>query len=510
MSTTQLWLFVTDGGLAAWRQKAAQLQPIAAFTPDEAGRDAFGVLVARYRKARWRLLLDLQDEDCRIDSLPHLGRRDRRQLLERRLEANHSGLRHRSALTLGRDAHGRRDERVLLSALTDPAALEPWLAILQAHGARLAGIASLAALTALHAHRLAGLPLRALLVSRQQGSGLRQSYLADGVLHFTRLTRTDDDRPAVLAALLGSETQRARQYLASQRLLEREQVLDVAMLCSEAEGAALRPHCVDGTQIRYHFITLRPDAATESMPHASEAIWLQLAARHGLVNQYASPAQRQADLGARAAQRLWLAGLSLGLLGGAIGGFEWHAARQYQVQAARLSERLASAKRHLPDPDMAAAVADFLPQTQTDAVLRYQALAGHWPDLRDDLRMLSRALEQVPAAELEQLDWRIDATAGRRPEHSGATSARSPRPQPTTDSIDAGPARKTTIELSARRIGPSADDAAGPAQRLARTLAASGLAVAAPGDRSAKDRSPDGRFTLQLVRTPMTPPEDRQ
>ncbi|QNM96327.1 hypothetical protein [Chitinimonas koreensis] len=302
MSAAQLWLFVTDGGLAAWRWQAAQLQPIAAFTSDAAGRAAFDALAARYRKARWRLLLDLQDEDCRVDTVPHLGARDRHRLMERRLEANHPGLRYRSALTLGRDAHGRRDDRVLLAALTNPSALEAWLAILQAHDARLAGIASLAALTALHAHRLAGLPPCALLVSRQQGSGLRQSYLADGVLHFTRLTRTDDDRPAVLAALLGSETLRARQYLASQRLLEREQLLDVVLLCSEAEGAALRPHCADGTQIRYHFVALRPDAAMEAMPHASEAIWLQLAARHGLVNQYASPALRQTDLAARAAR----------------------------------------------------------------------------------------------------------------------------------------------------------------------------------------------------------------
>ncbi|WP_028447699.1 hypothetical protein [Chitinimonas koreensis] len=505
MSAAQLWLFVTDGGLAAWRWQAAQLQPIAAFTSDAAGRAAFDALAARYRKARWRLLLDLQDEDCRVDTVPHLGARDRHRLMERRLEANHPGLRYRSALTLGRDAHGRRDDRVLLAALTNPSALEAWLAILQAHDARLAGIASLAALTALHAHRLAGLPPCALLVSRQQGSGLRQSYLADGVLHFTRLTRTDDDRPAVLAALLGSETLRARQYLASQRLLEREQLLDVVLLCSEAEGAALRPHCADGTQIRYHFVALRPDAAMEAMPHASEAIWLQLAARHGLVNQYASPALRQTDLAARAARGLWLGGLSFCLLGSAVGGFEWQAARQYQAQAARLSERLAEAKRRLPGPDTAAAAPDFLPQTQADAVLRYRALADNWPDLRDDLRMLSRALEQVPAAELEQLDWQVDALTDRRPEAAPAPSS---RPQPAADTFDTRPARRTTIELSARRAGASSDDAIDSARRLARTLIASGLAVAAPGDRSARDRSPDGRFTLKLVRAPAIPPED--
>src|SRR2546429_9829032 len=71
---------------------------------------------------------------------------------------------------------------------------------------------------------------RYLMVSRQQ-AGLRQSYIENGRIRFSRLGRVDFSDPRVIAQDCAAESLRIQQYLVNSRIVPREApALDVLVL----------------------------------------------------------------------------------------------------------------------------------------------------------------------------------------------------------------------------------------------------------------------------------------
>ena len=61
--------------------------------------------------------------------MPHVGARDREAILERKLTQIFRNVPYRHAQLQGRETEGRRDDRVLYTAVTNPEVLRPWLEI---------------------------------------------------------------------------------------------------------------------------------------------------------------------------------------------------------------------------------------------------------------------------------------------------------------------------------------------------------------------------------------------
>src|SRR5437773_1952873 len=80
------------------------------------------------------------------------------------------------------------------------------------------------------------------MVSRQQ-AGLRQSYIENGRIRFSRLGRVDFSDPRVIAQDCAAESLRIQQYLVNSRILPREApALDVLVLApSEHRRSTTRP-----------------------------------------------------------------------------------------------------------------------------------------------------------------------------------------------------------------------------------------------------------------------------
>ena len=88
------------------------------FANDEAGLAAFSTYLRDWQNIPTRIVVDLIEEDLRVETLPHLRGRDRRVVLERRLSQLYRATPFRLAVLQGRETTGRRDDIALCTAIT--------------------------------------------------------------------------------------------------------------------------------------------------------------------------------------------------------------------------------------------------------------------------------------------------------------------------------------------------------------------------------------------------------
>ncbi|MFT7246543.1 MAG: hypothetical protein ACI82A_003920, partial [Candidatus Azotimanducaceae bacterium] len=113
------------------------------FIPNTAGFADFEYLLQQSIKMPARLLVDMIEEDFRRETIPHVNIFDRRSLINRLIDKHYRDEPYVHAKVLDRSKVGRKDDRVILSALTNTALLAPWLERIDKHKARLAGIWSI-------------------------------------------------------------------------------------------------------------------------------------------------------------------------------------------------------------------------------------------------------------------------------------------------------------------------------------------------------------------------------
>ena len=214
-----------QGTLARWR--AGRLVDCTTFPADEAGLLAFAGAVAHHTRVPLHALVDAVEEDYRFEHLPHAGARDRSAMVERRARQRYRTSPFHGATRLGRSAEGRRDDRYLFAALTNPDIFTPWATAIQGAGLALAGLHPLPMLMPVLAQRLGVGSVPSLLVV-STAAGLRQSFIVDGELRLSRLTPHAPDRER--AALAVDEIAATCQYLEALRLRTADVPLDVVLV----------------------------------------------------------------------------------------------------------------------------------------------------------------------------------------------------------------------------------------------------------------------------------------
>jgi len=132
-----------------------------------------------YATLRTYLVTDLVEEDFRLDTIPHLRGSDRAAVLERKLGQIYRASPFRHAIVQGREEDGRRDDKALLHAVTNPDLLKPLLSILERLRTPLQGIYSSAVLSGLLLKDLAIVFPHTMLVTIIPDFGMRQTYFKD-------------------------------------------------------------------------------------------------------------------------------------------------------------------------------------------------------------------------------------------------------------------------------------------------------------------------------------------
>lgn len=353
------------------------------------------------------LLADVADESFHLEHIPHVAGGARRALIARKLARHSRGTPLAAALAQGRLAAGRRDERVLFAALTRPQDVEPWLQALEQAQIALDGVYSMPqVLAGLAADRAAG----CFLLMTLGGGGLRQTWVEDGRLRFSRLTTLAGDAIDTAATACADEAAQIHRYLCSQKLVERGVPLRVLVLAHAAQAERFRAHCQDSDGLYFEYLDLAAEAAQRGLA----APWPDSRGDALFVHLLFTKRPRQQFAPAASRRFFRLRQLRRALDGGSFAAFaaavlfaavqlpavlrmQEHA-QQLRAQAGEGSERDA---QQAVSPDALRA------QQRRELVSRYDQIQRASPSPAALFGRLSTVLDDVAEVELEHLDWRV-------------------------------------------------------------------------------------------------------
>lgn len=388
------------------------------------------------------LLADLIEEDFQRESLPHVLGRSKKAMVQRRLNQFYRDTPYRQAIHQGREEYGRRDDRLLFSALTNAELLKPWVDAILGQKAPLAGIYSPALLSTMLVKKL-GLACDHLLLITHQSGGLRQSYFQGNDLKFSRLTPILDHEPAAVAEVVGRETDKTQQFLNSARLLPRGETLRAVVIDSRERLEALVASRDDTPTLAHRFLDVTEAANMLGLKQTApialcDLLFLHLLGSRTPASHYALPEQTRYFTLWQARVALYI--LSLGVLAGALlsaGSNSLDAIGLY-LQGQQLAvEARAEAARH---PAIVRSIPPTVasPHNMKAAVVIDQMISSNAPVPAELLKIVSQALDRLPQIQINQLNWRVSQTPDANAEPQEPQQP-PPSPQPAAGSAEPAP-----------------------------------------------------------------------
>ncbi len=474
------------------------------FDATDSGLGLFERYLAQSPGMPVHMLVDVVEEEYRQDTIPHVFGKDRRSLIERKIGRLFRGTTYTHAVAQGRETEGRRDDRLLLTALLNPALVQPWVDVLARHKVPLAGICSLPLLSANLLKRLGVKDDNVLLVTLQSASGLRQSFFRGGELRVSRLARMPRLGTVPFAEHVVGELDKLRRYLNSLRVMARESPLDIYIVSQGEPLESLRASCIDSDQTRYHMLDAGEVAdalgisAVTPTPYA-DRIFAHLLLSGGPVNHYASAQETRYHTMHSQRNGLLAASVVLALAGVGLSGFNFMEAVALKQEA---EGALDKARFYQARYDMAR---EKLPRTVVEsediqrAVQLVDELEAHRAEPALALATVSRALDGFPLLRLDRIAWQ----AGADPETP--VEGESPPARENTREAVSEPVARTTgakeydyyqIALVGGRVEPFDGDyrrALGEVNRFAESLRAQAAVHSVSVLELPLDVTPDGR-----------------
>ncbi|MBL8523851.1 MAG: hypothetical protein JNN20_09190 [Betaproteobacteria bacterium] len=319
------------------------------FSASEADSIEFGEYIAQHAASPTYFVTDLIEEDFRTDTVPHLRGNDRDAVLGRKLAQLYRASNFRHAIVQDREEEGRRDDRVLYHAITNPDLLTPWLAVLEKAEVPLEGIYSSAVLSAGLPKELGLFFTHTLLVTIVPDFGLRQTYFQNKQIKFSRLTPIIYDEGQSVGSLIAAEISRTWQYLDSLRYFAGGDTLEVCMLVHARDHAMIAEAARSFPLLKYRFLDIEEVAAKIKLKpgpvssHAEEVL-VHLYAQSSIENHFAE--KEQTRYAAFRKAKIALYGVTAGLLaiGAAGAGFNLYQAAAVSAEIDKREPQLRQLK----------------------------------------------------------------------------------------------------------------------------------------------------------------------
>ena len=509
-------LYFTAEDHYLYASSGARLQLEAQFPGDDAGIARFREYLRRRKGALFGVVADLTGEDFQEEQIPLLRGADREAVVQRRLAQRYRDTRLATALSLGSVAAAqRKNERLLLASFTNTQQFVPWLDALEEAGARLAGVYSVPLLAPALAASLGVHRGRALVVSVNR-AGLRQSFVEDGRLRFSRLERTVELAPQALAAFIRSETLRLVQYLVTLRALPRDGAsLAVMVIAPRGERAVFEQTLTPDARASFRVIDAAEASAAVKLRQApqgtaAEALYLHLAARKPPKGQFASSGERRRYF-IWQLQRAVVAAGALGFAACALfAGTRAYDAYDFRSRAMELASEARSAADRYQRITASFPVTETTTENLRVAVLEFRRLAEASAQPDPALIHVSRVLERFPQMELDAIQWTLGRPGEQRQAEARIPPSSAPSGAPRSD-------QAVQIELSGRMNATQRSDYRGitaQVQAFATALASNGyqlLRTQLPfdvtsegtltGDIGGRDANEAPRFTIVVARS---------
>ncbi|MCB5190082.1 hypothetical protein LG198_05010 [Methylobacillus arboreus] len=424
----RLILCATNDKLIAGRWQFGRLRNYDVFINDAQGHAGFADFLLRYSFVPIYLMVDAQEEDFHVETLPHTIGRTRHEMLQRKLNHVYRGSTFRAAQFLTRERDKRRDDRFLFVALTNTDFLQPWLEAMVAQQAQLAGVYTLPMVSQ---RLLKKIKLNAgdILLSEQLSSGLRQSYLHQGRLRISRQVQIPAEAYDKLAYFHLVETDKARLYLLSQRLIARDTALKVVVLTPSDDAEHIARNIQQEQGLECQAINLAQVASHVGLPPDHVRLFPELLHMHMLArgnvpdNLAPEPITRHYKLEflrkslVGSALVIALLGLLLTVLYLVQAMGEAQKIEQLVVETRQQEQRYGEVANNFPATPINGM------DLQTAAGI-HEAIRQHETNPGKMMQVVSSVLNQLPGIQLERLRWVMSPNlALGDTESEGATAA---------------------------------------------------------------------------------------
>lgn len=402
MARTLLFLSAESFSASIWQ--AGNLTEQHSFSYDSDGRERFSTFLKTHRNPTY-LLVDVIEEDFRLETVPHLTGSARQALLERKYEQYYRNIPFRQATLLHRQSEGRRDDEMLFSALTNPQRISPWLDALLANHIPLVGIYSVPNIGAPILKDIAS--DHVLLLTWEKDAGLRQTYYNAKRLHFSRLIPVNNSS---FCELVASETPRTLQYLKSLSLPPAGESLEIYIVCTPSDHQTIQSHLEYSNELSYTFLDVRElgqrfKSKYEFTDSDATPLLLHLLASKPPTSHYANAEHTHFHSLAQLRRMFYLLAATTVLIGGVWAGLSLSQASNYfdeagplRSQAERMQQQSDNIHRGFSNTTVPA-------NDMKSAVLMWRKLRLYSPPPADILRELTLTLDDFPQIQPSKLAW---------------------------------------------------------------------------------------------------------
>lgn len=409
--TARRLLYLNTHRLLAYDWRQGKLLPEGCFEADRQGLADFAEYLQQQRNSQFSLLANVAEEGHVLETIPYLQGKDRQTLITRKIGQHFLGTPLAATVSLGYEKAKRKNEKLLISALTNPAHFAPWLTRINAAEVPLAGIYSVAQLGGQLLKKLGHGNPRCLLLTVQDHS-IRESFIVDGQALFSRMAPLTDSSIAGIASSLAVEASKLQQYLIGQRQVGQNEILQVFIVAHPQALSAIQATCPDNGQLTFtlidsHVAAQKLGLHTPPDDSHSEHLFLHLLSTTPPKEQFAGEAYRHDFRLSQTRQGIIALGL-LAVLASAL----FSAKEIYQAYALREETRALTVSEADLNWRYREISATF-PQLGIDnetlrrVTTHYSDLIRQQRQLGPAYRVVSRALNEVPNISLDSIEWII-------------------------------------------------------------------------------------------------------
>lgn len=414
-------LYISADKLSLYHWVKGELGGSYLFNNDDAGQENFKRYLQETPNTPIYIIVDVVEEEFRQDTIPHVFGADKKALIQRKQTRlfRHAGYYYTH--DLGREAEGRRDDRLLFMAINNREILKPWVSLLYDYKVPLKGIISIPLLLHSFIKTLPGISDHALVVSLQGISGLRQTYFNKRELQISRLSKLPRFGTTAYGPIIFSDVEKIHRYLNSLRLIPNNVPLDVYFLTDKAQIEDLENQVVSSPLVRRNYLDLSKlsDSGNVEAGHSTpfcDRLLMRHLFKTNIKNCYAVPEEMHYSTMRSIRYAMNTASLLLLVFSVLYGGISLVNGLTYKQQS-EASENKAAYYRSRYDRAHERLPATPVEPAQIKVAVEAAAKIDEYKSTPYEMLVyLGKGLSQYPTITLDNFDWRYSIEPG-----SGAT-----------------------------------------------------------------------------------------
>jgi hypothetical protein len=426
-----LILLITDMQVQLLRWQSGKLSLLHVYGKTPEDLEAFADGIRSFTRLPVVIVTDLLEENFRYDTVVHVSGGDQKALLKRKMDFAFRNTQYRRSKVIEREKDGRRDDKILLSAISKPESVDVWVNLLLEQKFSIQAITSVAYILEEFVRHI---KVREgdyfLITTLESGNNLRQTFFKNRQMLFSRLTTLTGRDYGQLGDDIHRETVQLRQYLERIQFLTYDAMLHIEVYTPHEEALLqLANKSNEHNHIEVMDTTALSAHITNVSPSPTYYFLSQVLGRTRLTNIYApTTSTRFHDLKTLGYHSGFTATMLL-LLTIAVNipvvfktNEKWREAESLQNQLDPLQAQYSSLSTNFPSIPASA-------QEMELVVLTHGKLASQVHSPVTAMNMISSALASSPGLLLTSIDWSLTEKPANIPaEQFGSFQDAAPTP----------------------------------------------------------------------------------